>query len=441
MTTTAQQAQYTSAMKLYHGVILTILAGVALYTPFSVYLGSLWPDYYLLFRVLNEVLIGAATILMVWIVGRRHLWRQLWRDWIFRLIVAFAGLNLLTSAVMYLGLEPTLAGLVINLRFLLYFVLVYVLIYIMPSARKSLIAVALISSSIVVAFAVAQLFLPADLLSAIGYSTNTILPFMTVDDNADFIRINSTLRGPNPLGAYAVIILALSASLIALRRRQSTGIKQLGRLVALGAGGTIALWASYSRSALLGAFVAMGLVCLIVYSKRMSARSWLLTTGAVFGLLAVGLLFRDSDFAANVIFHDDPDTGAVITSNDGHLDSLINGTQMMLTQPLGTGVGSTGSASLYGSAGATNIIENNYLLVAHETGWLGLVLFVAIFVMVLRRLWISRSDWLALGLFSSGVGLAIIGILLPVWVDITVSITWWGLAAVVLSQRRRLPNS
>jgi hypothetical protein len=31
---------------------------------------------------------------------------------------------------------------------------------------------------------------------------------------------------------------------------------------------------------------------------------------------------------------------------------------------------------------------------------------------------------------ASGIGLALIGLLLPVWVDDTVSIVWWGLAAI-----------
>jgi hypothetical protein len=54
------------------------------------------------------------------------------------------------------------------------------------------------------------------------------------------------------------------------------------------------------------------------------------------------------------------------------------------------------------------------------------------------RLWQRRTDWLALGLFSSGIGLALIGLLLPVWVDDTVSIVWWGLAAVAIAKKGKL---
>ena len=71
-------------------------------------------------------------------------------------------------------------------------------------------------------------------------------------------------------------------------------------------------------------------------------------------------------------------------------------------------------------------------MVAHEVGWLGLLLFAGLFYAVLRLLWCHRSDWLALGVFASGIGLAVIGLMLPVWADDTVSIVWWGLAAVSL---------
>ena len=47
-------------------------------------------------------------------------------------------------------------------------------------------------------------------------------------------------------------------------------------------------------------------------------------------------------------------------------------------------------------------------------------------------MWDKRKDWFTLGVFSSGVGLAVIGLFLPVFADDTVAIIWWGLAAVVV---------
>ncbi len=103
----------------------------------------------------------------------------------------------------------------------------------------------------------------------------------------------------------------------------------------------------------------------------------------------------------------------------------------MTREPFGSGIGSTGSASLFGSA--PSVVENQYLFIAHETGWLGLTLFLVLFVMIMARLWQQRRDWLSLGVFASGVGLSLVGLLLPVWADDTVSIVWWGCAAIALA--------
>lgn len=72
-------------------------------------------------------------------------------------------------------------------------------------------------------------------------------------------------------------------------------------------------------------------------------------------------------------------------------------------------------------------------MIAHEVGWLGLGLFVWLNYLVMVALWHRRASWLALGVWASGLGLILIGLVLPVWVDDTVSIVWWGLAALVIA--------
>ena len=80
------------------------------------------------------------------------------------------------------------------------------------------------------------------------------------------------------------------------------------------------------------------------------------------------------------------------------------------------------------------IIENQYLFVAHEAGWLCLAIYLAVLVAVLRRLWRRRDDWLALGVFLSGVGLSIVGLFLPVFADDVVALVWWGLSALIIAR-------
>ena len=116
--------------------------------------------------------------------------------------------------------------------------------------------------------------------------------------------------------------------------------------------------------------------------------------------------------------------------------SLSNGLARVVSQPFGAGVGSTGSASLYdGTSSNDFIIENYYFFVAHESGYAGLVVFLALFGTILWQLYVRRSGWPAAGLLGAGIGLALIGILLPVWVDETVAIVWWGIAGAILASK------
>jgi hypothetical protein len=298
--------------------------------------------------------------------------------------------------------------------------------------RKNFLKVFMFGGVVVMVFALLQVFvLPADILSHIGYGHNTIEPYMTVDKNTDYIRINSTLRGPNPLGAYAVIVLAFIAAAIA--KRKVPPMKQSWVVACiLVVGGLVALWVSYSRSALIAGVIAIAIAVTVSLFRKKHAKIWIIV-GSVL-LLSVGgyLAFhQNSTFVSNVLLHENPNGGSAVTSNDGHVSSLQDGVARLVNQPLGAGVGSSGSASLMGNEPL--IIENSYLFVAHESGWLGLILFVAIFVMVLVRLWRGRVSYVALGVFASGVGLAGMALLLPIWADDTIGIIWWGLAAVALA--------
>lgn len=420
--------------RLYLVVVLTIFGGIVLHAPLSVFLGTLLPDYAEFIKAWKEILMLLLIPVAIVVATRRRLWASLFSDWVFHIVLAYTALHLATVGLLYQGAAATAAGLAIDLRYVLFFALVYVLIRSRPELRRLFVTVGIVGASIVTGFATLQLFLPADFLRHIGYGPNTIMPYMTVDENHDYIRISSTLRGPNPLGAYAGVVLALiTAAFVRGKFAARSRRLQIG-VALLVACSLIALWFNYSRSALVAGLGMIGLVFALTKLRQPTRRAWLVG-GIVSICLVAGLaLSWNSSFVSNVILHDNPTSGAAVTSNDGHVDSLREGTIRLIEQPLGAGVGSTGSASLQGEAPI--IIENQYLFVAHETGWIGLALFLLLFSLIMVRLWRARQDWLALGIFASGVGLAAIGVLLPVWVDDTVSIIWWGLAAVALAGRR-----
>ena len=417
---------------VYAVILLIIFGGIVVHAPLTVWLGTVFPDYSPLIKSWKEILMIPAALLAGVLVTRQGLWRELSRDWLFRLIVAYALLHIVLAIILPQDTLAQLAGFAIDLRYMLFFGLVYVLIRLAPQWRKQIVYVGAIGAVVVVGFATLQLFLPKDTLSYIGYSKQTIAPYLTVDENPDFIRYSSTLRGPNPLGAYAGIVLGMITALLVRRKLPLERKKVLWATGAITACSLVAVWINYSRSALVAAIVTVLIVLGVTMLRRMSRRAWL-AVGVVFVILAGSLAVAwESNFVSNVILHENPTTGAEVSSNDGHVESLIFGVGRLVAQPLGAGIGSTGSASLYDDDEGGVIIENQYLYIAHETGWLGLALFVAIFGLIMVRLWRARDDWLALGAFASGVGMALIGLLLPVWADDTVAIVWWALAATAL---------
>lgn len=403
------------------------------HAPMTVWLGTQFPDYVEYIKAWKELLMAMALVLLITAAVRKQQLDALLQDRLMQIALAYAGLHFVMVSVFQNGLMQAGAGLLIDLRFILYFVVVYGTIKLYPHWRKLFVRVFAVGAAVVVGFALLQLFvLPKDILANIGYNEQTIAPYLTVDDNHDYVRINSTLRGPNPLGAYAAIVIALLTAYVLRYKLRGRQLALAG--VAVLATGLI-LAASYSRSSVIGAVVAIVVVTAIATTTKM--RKILMVLSVVSAVVLAGLFFafRDNPVVSSVVLHDDPVTGARIDSNEGHWESLTDGTVRLLTQPFGAGVGSTGSASLYGDR--QFILENHYLFIAHEVGWIGLGLFVWLFVEVMLRLWRRRQSALALGVFGSGAGLALIGLLLPVWADDTVSIVWWGLAALAIGTTGR----
>jgi len=414
---------------LYIVILLVIFGGIVLHAPLTVWLSSNFPDCSLFIKSWKEILMLIASFIAIYLLYKYKKFNVL-KNPLILAIVAYAVLHLVLLFINNQGLMPSLAGLIIDLRYLLFFVLVYVATQLFPDKKSLFLKVGIVGALVVVIFAVLQVFvLPKDFLSVFGYGENTIAPYLTVDQSQDYIRINSTLRGPNPLGAYMLIVLALAFSAFANKKVKKTK-KSLIIFLILVFGSLIALWFSYSRSAMLGVAIALAVIFLVKFFNKLSIKNWL-TIGAVFVIGAGGLFtMRNTDFISHVVLHENPSEGNNVNSNEEHINSLDNSLGEVISNPLGDGVGSTGSASLLGDD--SKVVESQYLMVAHETGWLGLAYFLSIYTLVLWQLWNKKKDWLSLGVFASGIGLAVIGLFLPVFADDTVSIVWWGLAGLVI---------
>lgn len=381
----------------------------------------------------KEILLGIASLLTLGALIRTKHWSILKKPFVY-VSGAYAALHVIYIICYSNGLLPSVSGLLIDLRYVLYLVLAYIAICLYPQYRRLMFVSAGLGAVAVLGFALIQLILPADFLSVFGYSSTTISPYLTVDLNDNFVRLQSWLRGPNPLGAYGLIVFALSGAYIlhAWAHNIKRDRRYVYSAVALSFVSLCAIWFSYSRSALGGAvIVGIGLALYYGY-VRIGKRSIAYSSVGVAILMVLAGLVYVSPIGSIVISHEDPLEGNTVNSNDGHALSLQEGVLRFIREPLGFGVGSTGSASLLSDK--PYIVENQYLYIAHETGWLGLLLFMLLFWFVMRELWRHKDGWLSAGLFAAGIGLAAIGILLPVWADDTIALIWWGLAGVALAK-------
>lgn len=415
-------------------LLLIILGFIVIHAPLTVFIESRWLMLADVAKAWKELLLLLALCLLAVEYTRQNAWNNLKRDVFIWATGAFCMVHMVMALYTHLPLMAEVAGLMIDLRYVTYFAVVYAFLKLYPQYRMSFLRVASVGAVIVIGFAMMQLVLPRDFLSYVGYSNATIQPYLTVDENPDYVRLQSTLRGPNPLGAYAMMVSVAALTYGAHRVRQLRKDRQNAWWpMVLGVASLVAVWLSYSRSVMVGLVIAL---CVLAWRwrDRVALRTRLLSIATL--LLIVVVLFaalQHTSFWHNVVVHDNPTTGAAITSNTGHLNSLQEGIRRLATQPLGAGVGSTGSASLY--TDHPLIIENQYLFIAHESGWLGLIVFLTLSYLILAKLWRQRDDWLSLAVFASGVGLMVIGLLLPVWADDTVSIVWWGLAGVMIATK------
>lgn len=425
---------------VYEAGLVAILFLIVLHAPVSVWLGTVLPDYATVLKAWKEIALLMLAIVAVVLISRVKLWHTLIHSPPILLALAYIDVHFLMALALGGEREGVVAGLMIDLRFVVMFILMYVLVQLRPAAMKRIFASVAAGAALVIGFGLLQItVLPDDILSSIGYSkTTSIAPYITIDTNTDYVRINSTLRGPNPLGALAVVYITLAVAYL-VKHYATASVRRKAALI----GGSLAagavLFATYSRSAYLALIAALAVVVAASVAIR---RRVLLGAGiALVGVAGVVALTAQTDWFSNVILHENPESTVVSKSNDEHLRSLQAGWHRLVTQPFGHGIGSTGSASLYDANPRNDvIIENYYFFVAHEVGWLGAALFIGLFGYVMVQLWRQKSDWRALGVFASGIGLALIGLLLPVWADDTVALTWWALAGAVMAMQSPTPK-
>jgi hypothetical protein len=411
--------------------LVAIMAYIPFHAFFSVSVGAL-THAPLLVKSWKEILLGLLGLLALGLVlADKKLLRDFMRSRINLVALAFIALHLLLVPLsLSHGVSAIVAGLAIDIRMIIFFLLIRLALQVNPNMWRYLVKAFVIGGVIVIGFGVLQQYiLPADILSHVGYSKATISPYLTVDKNPNFIRINSTLRGPNPLGAYCILTMTMAlAWLISGWKKLATWQRVI--LIVSILGSLSVIYASYSRSAWVGLAAALVVLGLLYVPKKF--RTVVLASVVVVAVILGGsyVATQNSNFVQTIIRHKDPLDPTGNDSDIGHLNSLQTGLQQTLKQPLGAGIGSTGSASLLGDS--PQIVENQYLFVTHEAGWLGLGLCVWLISEIIYRLYQgAKTNWQAKAILASGAGLLVAGLFLPIFADDTIAYVWWGLAAAM----------
>jgi O-antigen ligase len=381
-----------------------------------------------LWRIWKEIIIIVSFPFALYLTIRRSdLRRWLLHDRLVRAIFIYAVINVIVGlwAVKTHKVNTSALGdgLIIDLRFPLFLLLVAVACSYSELLKKNWRSILLAPAALVVIFGIVQLFLPYNFLQHFGYGPKTIPAYETVNQKIQYHRIQSTLRGANPLGAYLVLVIPALA-IIKTKAR-------LARILFLAAS-LVALFFTYSRSAWVGlilSLVALGYLIWINPKRRKLFAAVCILIAIIAALLVIAL--RNNPTAEDVFFHTNKNSSNS-SSNAVRTNAEEVGFKDMIKHPLGGGVGSAGPASAHNNHPA-KIAENYFIQVGQETGLEGLSVFIAINIIVGVRLWRKRQDKLAVLLLVSLFGITFINMLSHAWADDTLSLLWWGLAGIVLT--------
>lgn len=294
-----------------------------------------------------------------------------------------------------------------------------------------------------VLYALVTAVLPASFFTWLGYSDlhslyvpgRPIAAFQQIG-GTDLRRLQGAMSGPNQFGIWLACLLPIVLALPNRKRRV------LAPLVLL------AVLLSFSRAA----WIATAVIVFIhfwPFVRTLHARTVAI---ACTGVLAIA--FSAMFFFPSVILR--------IESSADHLRNPLEAVGIMVREPLGRGLGSAGPAhnrvadacvfrgegedvswaaphqDLCVFVGGEQVQpvgrtcacplrpENWYLQLGVEGGWVAMFAFVALVILLIRRLWPTPP---AMGLLA----VAIAGLFLHAWEDAAVAYTTWILCAIVLT--------
>jgi O-antigen ligase len=395
-------------------VVTALIAILPFHAFLYTYLHSFfWNAEWMIFaQAWKEILVGILGILAM------INWWKNWkfpkqRGWWLGLIFVFLG-------ILYAAFgNGEITQRVLGLRSLIIFVVAFLAIPFFEfseTKKDSLKRIAIASASIVVGFALLQkFFLPQDFLANFGYSRNVSswlpggnLPMFHLIGESG-MRLQSTLSGPNQLAAYLTVILPIAWLILFGEKRKFWQMFATFTII----GGVATIFWSFSRSAWVGLFVVGLMVAIFAWRKNLSRklRKHLLLGGIIAVIAGISAIIFQPNFQ-QIITRE--------ASTSAHLTRSVAAAKLVLRNPLGLGLGKTAGISQRFDAENHDGItpENTYLGIALEVGWLGGMLFIALFASLLIELRKTKSP-----LFYSLLGIAVIAFFLHPLEDSATALT------------------
>jgi O-antigen ligase len=422
-------------VKIVQVVILIILLILPFHEFLTTWLASNF-GHIDLFRIWKEILLVIISPIVVYLALINNKLRHwLLRDRLVLLILLFSIIAIILGIVGYhlhhVNASALEAGLIIDLRFFLIFVFTMVITNYSDFFKKYWREILIYPAILVILFGIAQLFLPLNFLSHFGYGPHTIPAYQTVDQQSRFHRIQSTLRGANPLGAYLIVIIPIFIFFSTKRRF----VRIVSSFLSL-----VAIFFTYSRSAYIGLLLTLGIIFYYLkfdspkLKKETKKALYYIFTGIVLLVIALAIILRNNTTFDNIFLHSSKNSRSATSSNTVRFSDLRSNTENFIKHPLGQGVGIAGPASVHNNHPAM-FAENFYIQIGQETGILGFVVFLSINIIVGYRLYLRRDDPLSLLLFASLIGLSLVNMVSHAWGDDTLSLIWWAFAGVALSPK------
>ncbi len=298
--------------------------------------------------------------------------------------------------------------------------------------KKVLIKFVLAVSTLLCVLGLLQWFLPDDVLTHFGYDKALgVKPNFFINEDPAYPRVFATFRDPNSFGAYLIIPILLFVKLV--QKKQTKNKLLLGGILALH---LVVLYLSFSRAAWIGLVIGLGALLIISQKERtweVVKRFWPIFIMVLLVISFVVYTIRDtSTFRSIVLKADDKNAPTELDSDEYHLHFMKEGARKVIDQPIGHGPGTAGIVSIHNGAEG-QLTENYYVQVAHEVGIIGLVVFIVMWLLVIRMLLNQESSLLSTVLVASAAAYAVMGMVMHLWTNEAVAFGWWGLAGLTIS--------